>query len=148
MRCATPHGFTHRSPGAPSLPFIVGQYWMPILGQCSMLIDTTVSRKPKWSLRNGASTTTPNARTHRSVTGRQPHSPSRQNPSPSTRHQTCNSLSLRLVQNIGQAITTHCVWTKHQSASEDCQPVDMTVGKLVGKYKIIIKIYSSYISLQ
>ncbi|MEO6610275.1 MAG: hypothetical protein ABIN69_17570, partial [Aestuariivirga sp.] len=41
--------------------------------------------------------------THRSATGHQRHSPLPQIQYPSTRRQTCNNLSLRLVQNIGQA---------------------------------------------
>ena len=48
----------------------------------SMAKSSTASRKHKWSLRNGAFTTTPNVRIHRWVTGRLRHSPSRQNPSP------------------------------------------------------------------
>ena len=54
----------------------------------SMARSSTVSRKPKWSSRNGASTTTPNAHIHRWVTDHLRHSQSRQNPSPSTRGQT------------------------------------------------------------
>ena len=55
--------------------------------------------------RNGAPTVTPNVRTHRSATSRQHHSPSAQNQSRSTSHQICNSHSLLLIKNIGQAIT-------------------------------------------
>ena len=68
-----------------------------------MVKSSAASKKRKWSLRNGVFTTTPNVRTHRSATGHQRHSPLPQIQYPSTRRQTCNNLSLRLVQNIGQA---------------------------------------------
>ena len=38
----------------------------------SMARSSTVSRKPKWSLRNGASTTTPNVHIHRSAKRQKP----------------------------------------------------------------------------
>ena len=59
----------------------------------SMAKSSTVSRKPKWSLRNGGITTTPNVRTHHSAIGRQHHSQSFQIRPLSTRRQICNSLS-------------------------------------------------------
>ena len=70
---------------------------------CSTEKSSTASRRQRWSLNNGATTTTPNNRTPPSVTDHRHPSQSRPNPSPSTRRQTCNSLSLRLVQNIRQA---------------------------------------------
>ena len=69
----------------------------------SMAKSSTVSGKAKWSLRNGVFTTTQNAHTHCSLTGRQHHSQSNKIRPLSTRRQTCNSLSLRLVQNVGRA---------------------------------------------
>ena len=39
MRCATPHGFTHRLRALPQSNQIVGHFWTPIPGQCSMPID-------------------------------------------------------------------------------------------------------------
>lgn len=68
----------------------------------SMGRSSTASRKHRSSLRNGASTTTPNVRTRPWDTGH-PH-PSRlqQNQSLSTKGYPCNNLSFRLVQNIGQ----------------------------------------------
>ena len=48
----------------------------------SMAKSSSASRRPEWSLKNGASITAQCARTHRTVTGRQPHLPSRQNLAP------------------------------------------------------------------
>ena len=68
----------------------------------SMVRSSTASGRHKWLSRSGASTTTPNAHTRRSVTGHLHPSLSRQNRPHSTRRHSCNNLSLRLVQNIGQ----------------------------------------------
>jgi len=70
---------------------------------CSMARSSTALRKPRRSSRNGVSTTTPDDHTQPSVTGRPHHSPSRRHHQPSTGRRSCNNLSLRLVQNIGQA---------------------------------------------
>ena len=56
---------------------------------------------------NGASTTTPNVRTQNWDTGHQRPSQSHQNQLLSTRRHSCNNLPLRLVQNIGQAMSDH-----------------------------------------
>jgi transposase InsO family protein len=68
----------------------------------SMAKSSIASRKPKWSSSSGASTTTREGHTQPSDTARQRPSPSHCYPH-STEPQTCNSLSLRLVQNVGQA---------------------------------------------
>jgi hypothetical protein len=65
--------------------------------------SSTVSGKPKWSSRTGAFTTTQNVRTRPWDTDRQHPSPTQQNQPLSTRRHSCNNLSYRLVQNIGQA---------------------------------------------
>jgi hypothetical protein len=70
---------------------------------CSMARSSTAIRKPRRSSRNGASTTTLGDPIRRSVTDLPHYSPSRRHHQPSTGHQSCNNLSLRLVQNIGQA---------------------------------------------
>ncbi len=70
---------------------------------CSMARSSTALRKPKRSSRNGVSTTTPGDPIRRSVTDLRHHSPSRRHHQPSTGRRSCNNLSLRLVQNIGQA---------------------------------------------
>ena len=70
---------------------------------CSMARSSTALRKPRRSSRIGVSTITPDDHTQPSVTGRPHHSPSRRHHQPSTARRSCNNLSLRLVQNIGQA---------------------------------------------
>ena len=65
--------------------------------------SSTASGRHGWLSRTGASTTTPNARTRHWDTGHQHLSPSHQNQPHSTRRHSCNNLSYRLVQNIGQA---------------------------------------------
>ena len=62
-----------------------------------------VLRMPRRSSSNGVSTITPDGHTQPSVTGRPHRSPSRRHHQPSTGRRSCNNLSLRLVQNIGQA---------------------------------------------
>ena len=77
-------------------------------GQCSgtnapTARSSTASRKRKWSLRNGASTTTPNVHTHRS--GRAAniaHNRAKSGPSRRGRQHVIIS-HINLVQNIGQA---------------------------------------------
>ena len=68
-----------------------------------MARSSTVSGKRRSLSGIGARTTTPNARTLHWDTGHQRPSPSNRNQPLSTRGHTCNNLSYRLVQNIGQA---------------------------------------------
>ena len=72
----------------------------------SMVKSSTVSGKPKWSSRTGASTATRNVHTPRSVIDHLRRSPSHQNHPLSTRSHLCNNLSLHLAPNIGQANRT------------------------------------------
>ena len=68
----------------------------------SMGRSSTVSGKHRSSSRSGAFTTTRSVRTRHWDTGHLHHSQSQQNQPLSTRRHSCNNLSSRLVQNIGQ----------------------------------------------